>query len=123
MEDGVTLAITLEKAGKQDVQLGLRGYEAIRYGRVHRAQQTGITTREQWHKADWDKIWKDPKSLHLKRETWLLDFDAEPHAYEVVDDVLKNLRQGKEVKTNGVSEPADKNRLGTAIAQEVDQLA
>jgi len=123
MEDGVTLAITLEKAGKQDVQLGLRGYEAIRYGRVHRAQQTGITTREQWHKADWDKIWKDPKSLHLKRETWLLDFDAEPHAYEVVDDVLKNLRQGKEVKADGVSEPADKGRLGTVIAQEVDQLA
>ncbi|KAL6243718.1 hypothetical protein RBB50_009151 [Rhinocladiella similis] len=123
MEDGVTLAITLEKAGKNDVQLGLRAYEAIRYGRVHRAQKTGVTTREQWHKADWDKIWKDPKSLHLKRDAWLLDFDAEPHAYEVVDDVLKDLRQGKDVKTNGLSEPANKNGLGTVIAQEVDQLA
>lgn len=122
MEDGVTLAITLEKAGKENVQLGIRAYEAIRYDRVHRAQQTGITTREQWHKADWDKIWKDPKSLHLKRDAWLLDFDAETHAYEVVDDVLKKLKQGKAVKTNGVAEP-EANGIQAVLAQEIDQLA
>lgn len=122
MEDGVTLAITLEKAGKDDVPLAIRGYEAIRYERVHRAQMTGVTTREQWHKADWDKIWKDPKSLHLKRDAWLLDFDAETHAYEVVDDVLKDLKQGKAVKNNAVSEPQP-NGVQKVLAQEVDQLA
>lgn len=122
MEDGVTLAITLEKAGQDDVPLAIRGYEAIRYERVHRAQMTGVTTREQWHKADWDKIWKDPKSLHLKRDAWLLDFDAETHAYEVVDDVLKDLKQGKAVKSNAVSEPQP-NGVQKVLAQEVDQLA
>lgn len=56
MEDGVALAITLEKSGKGKVQQAIRAYEAIRYQRVHRAQMTGVTTREQWHKADWEKI-------------------------------------------------------------------
>ncbi|KIX09902.1 uncharacterized protein Z518_00983 [Rhinocladiella mackenziei CBS 650.93] len=122
MEDGVTLAITLEKSGKENVPLALRAYEAIRYERVHKAQKTGVTTREQWHKADWDRIWKDPKSLHLKRDAWLLDFDAETHAYEVVDDVLKKLGQGSHVKMDGLSEPAS-NGIQAALAQEADQLA
>jgi len=141
MEDGVTLAITLEKAAaaaaagtvdRNEVgPLAIRAYEAIRYDRVHKAQQTGITTREQWHKADWDQIWKDTKSLHLKREPWLLDFDAETHAYEVVDDVLKRLQRGADVKTVAVTEseptPKPEQSAGgiqaTLVGQEVDQLA
>jgi len=91
MEDGVTMAICLEKSGKDNVQQAVRAYEKIRYERVHRAQMTGVTTREQWHKADWDAIRANPESLHLKREPWLLDFDAETHAYNVIDDVVRNL--------------------------------
>jgi 2-polyprenyl-6-methoxyphenol hydroxylase-like FAD-dependent oxidoreductase len=125
MEDGVTLAITLEKSGRDNVPRAIRAYEAIRYERVHRAQMTGVTTREQWHKADWDKIWKDVKSLHLKREAWLLDFDAETHAYEVIDDVLKKLDRGSSVKTDTVTEPtpAAANGVQARLAQEIDQLA
>jgi 2-polyprenyl-6-methoxyphenol hydroxylase-like FAD-dependent oxidoreductase len=122
MEDGVTLAITLEKSGKDNIPRAIRAYEAIRYERVHRAQMTGVTTREQWHKADWDQIWKDPTVLHLKRDSWLLDFDAETHAYEVIDDVLKKLDRGAEVKVDNVSEPAPKG-IQADIAQEIDQLA
>jgi len=91
MGDGVTLAVCLEKSGKSKISQAIRAYEAIRYERVHKVQKTGVTTREQWHKADWDKIRKDPKSLHLKREAWLLDFDAESHAYQVFDDVVRQL--------------------------------
>lgn len=93
MEDGATLAVCLEKAGKNNITLAIRAYEAIRYERVHKAQMTGVTTREQWHKADWERIRKDPKSLHLKREPWLLDFDAEQHAYEVFDQTMAKLKQ------------------------------
>ncbi|KXX74901.1 6-hydroxynicotinate 3-monooxygenase [Madurella mycetomatis] len=81
MEDGVVLAACLDKAGKDKVQEAVRVWEKIRYERVHKIQKTGITTREQWHKADWDAIWKDPESLHLKREAWVLNFDAEADAY------------------------------------------
>jgi 2-polyprenyl-6-methoxyphenol hydroxylase-like FAD-dependent oxidoreductase len=60
MEDGVTLTACLEKCAasaldrKQspDVQLALHAYENIRYARVTRAHGTGVSTREQWHKAD-----------------------------------------------------------------------
>lgn len=81
MEDGVTLAACLDIAGKAKVTEAMQVYEKIRYKRVHEIQQTGVTTREKWHKADWDLIWQDPTLLHLKREAWILNFDAEEHAY------------------------------------------
>jgi 2-polyprenyl-6-methoxyphenol hydroxylase-like FAD-dependent oxidoreductase len=93
MEDGVVLAACLDKAGKGKVQEALRVWERIRYERVHKIQQTGVTTREQWHKADWDAIWKDPESLHLKREAWILDFDAEADAYASYDAVREKLEK------------------------------
>jgi 2-polyprenyl-6-methoxyphenol hydroxylase-like FAD-dependent oxidoreductase len=95
MEDGVVLAACLDKAGKGKVQEALRVWERIRYERVHKIQQTGVTTREQWHRADWDAIWKDPESLHLKREAWILDFDAEADAYASYDAVRETLEKGE----------------------------
>ena len=91
MEDGVALAACLDRAGKGGVQEAARVWERIRYERVHAVQQTGITTREQWHKADWDAIWKDPQSLHLKREEWILNFDAEADVYARYDAVRETL--------------------------------
>ncbi len=93
MEDGVVLAACLDRAGKGKVQEAVRVWERIRYERVHKIQQTGITTREQWHKADWDAIWKDPESMHLKREAWILDFDAEADAYASYDSVREKLAE------------------------------
>lgn len=95
VEDGAVIAVCLEKGGKGNVSQAVRAYEKTRYERVHRAQRMGVTTREQWHKADWDAIWKDPKSLHIKRERWLLDFDPEQDAYERYDKVI--------AETNGVN--------------------
>lgn len=94
MEDGVVLAACLDKAGKDRVQEAVRVWERIRYERVHKIQQTGVTTREQWHKADWDAIWKNPESLHLKREAWILNFDAEEDAYARYDAVRAELEKG-----------------------------
>lgn len=92
VEDGATIAACLDKCGgRGHVTDAVRAYEAIRYERVHRAQMMGVTTREQWHKADWDAIWKDPKSLHIKREAWLLDFDPEQHVYDVYDATVAKL--------------------------------
>ncbi|KAK4151055.1 hypothetical protein C8A00DRAFT_45680 [Chaetomidium leptoderma] len=95
MEDGVVLAACLDRAGKGKVQEGLRVWERIRYERVHKIQQTGVSTREQWHKADWDAIWKDPESMHLKREAWILNFDAEADAYASYDAVRDTLGKGR----------------------------
>ncbi|MCJ1445402.1 MAG: hypothetical protein MMC23_005907 [Stictis urceolatum] len=94
MEDGATLAVTLALAGKANVPDALHGYEKIRYDRVRQAQKTGETTRDKWHKADFAKIKEDPEKLKLVREPWLLNFDAEAHAYEVWEETLEVLREG-----------------------------
>jgi 2-polyprenyl-6-methoxyphenol hydroxylase-like FAD-dependent oxidoreductase len=122
MEDGVTLAVCLEKCGG-DAQQAVRAYEKIRYERVCRAQGTGVSTREQWHKADWDKIRKNPESLHLKREAWLLDFDAETHAYKVYDEAVASIEQKKPLEVDTAHHEATSNGLETSLRQEVDQLA
>ncbi|KAH6623737.1 hypothetical protein F5144DRAFT_584139 [Chaetomium tenue] len=99
MEDGVVLAACLDKAGKGKVQEAVRVWERIRYARVHKIQQTGVATREQWHKADWDAIWKDPESMHLKREAWILDFDAEADAYARYDAAREELENENGVRS------------------------
>jgi 2-polyprenyl-6-methoxyphenol hydroxylase-like FAD-dependent oxidoreductase len=91
LEDGVTLAICLKRAGKDNVPLAVRAYQEIRYDRVKAVQKMGETTRDMWHKADWDKVKKDPKSIELPREDWVLQFDAERHAEDVFDEIVRNL--------------------------------
>ncbi|KAK0755147.1 hypothetical protein B0T18DRAFT_54261 [Schizothecium vesticola] len=88
IEDGVVLAACLELSGRADVPRALRAFEKLRYGRVHRAQAQGPKTRERWHKADWAKVWANPELIHLPREPWLLNFDAEGDAYERYDEVV-----------------------------------
>lgn len=104
MEDGATLAACLDIAGKEKVTEGMQVYEKIRYERVHKVQQTGVTTREKWHKADWDLIWQDPTQLHLKREAWILKFDAEEHTYSEYEKARKSLESFDEQEAaQGVS--------------------
>jgi 2-polyprenyl-6-methoxyphenol hydroxylase-like FAD-dependent oxidoreductase len=46
MEDGVTIAICLREAGKNNISAALRAFEHIRYDRVKAVQKTGETTRD-----------------------------------------------------------------------------
>jgi hypothetical protein len=55
----------------------------------------GPQTRERWHKADWNKVWKKPEMIHLVREQWLLNFDAEKDAYERYGEVVAELERVK----------------------------
>ncbi|GAM35635.1 hypothetical protein TCE0_017r04121 [Talaromyces pinophilus] len=90
MEDGVTIAVCLKRAGGKDrIPAAVRAYQDIRYDRVRAVQKTGETTRDMWHKADWDKVKEDPASIHLPREDWIFAHDAEKHAEEVFDEVVK----------------------------------
>ena len=112
MEDGVTAAICLELAGKSKAQDALRCFEKIRYERVRRAQKTGETTRDKWHKADFDRIKENPESLRLVREAWLLNFDAETHAYDVWDETFKSVISDIQVAENATRD--------SAVAQTVE---
>ena len=98
MEDGVTLAVCLELAGKVNVPEAVRAYEKIRYDRVRAAQKTGETTRDKWHKTDFDRVRANPASIKLPREKWLLDHDAEAHAYAMYADTAASLRPDAEAR-------------------------
>jgi 2-polyprenyl-6-methoxyphenol hydroxylase-like FAD-dependent oxidoreductase len=91
IEDGVVLAACLELAGKGHVTLAVNAFEKIRYERVHKAQAMGVKTREKWHKANWNAIKEKPEDIHLTREEWLLNFDAEADCYERYDEVVAGL--------------------------------
>jgi len=92
MEDGVTVAVCLEKAGKANVPEAISAFEALRYERVRMAQKTGETTRDTWHKADFDSLKKNPEAIKLKREPWLLGHDAERYADENYEKTVKALK-------------------------------
>jgi 2-polyprenyl-6-methoxyphenol hydroxylase-like FAD-dependent oxidoreductase len=96
MEDGATVAVCLQLAGKGKAQEALRAFEKIRYDRVRAAQKTGESTRDTWHKADFSMLKVNPEKLKLKREGWLLNFDAEEHAYEVYEETVKGMKSGIE---------------------------
>ncbi|PVH96738.1 FAD/NAD(P)-binding domain-containing protein, partial [Periconia macrospinosa] len=104
MEDGVTIAVCLERAfakvgGGEGVKPGknvpeaLAAFQKIRYDRVLAIQRTGITNRDQWHKADFDEVRKNPEIVKLPRHEWILNFDAQQHAYDVYDETVKELEK------------------------------
>ncbi|KAM0189027.1 hypothetical protein ACHAPA_007701 [Fusarium lateritium] len=88
MEDGVTIAVCLKRAGKHDVPRALRAHQHLRYDRVRAVQKTGESTRDLWHNTDWDKVKKDPSSIAFPREDWIHQFDAEKYAEEQFDCVF-----------------------------------
>ncbi|KAI1748079.1 putative monooxygenase [Xylaria castorea] len=104
LEDGATMAVCLSRAqavaaaaaaGNDDddgVQEAVATFEAIRYERVRSAQKTGEQTRDIWHKADFGAAKKDPQSLRLRREAWLLNFDAETYAEARYEETARVLR-------------------------------
>ncbi|KAF2004044.1 putative monooxygenase, partial [Amniculicola lignicola CBS 123094] len=95
MEDGVAAAVCLEQATKGDggVQEALKAYEKIRYPRVLATQRTGVTNRDNWHKADFDQVKKNPESVKLPREAWILNFDVAKHTYDVYEETVKSLKE------------------------------
>ena len=93
MEDGVTIAVCLKRAGKANVPAAVRVHQEIRYDRVRAIQKTGESTRDLWHKTDWTKVASDPKSIAFPREEWIHQHDAEKHAEETFDEVFKKVTQ------------------------------
>jgi 2-polyprenyl-6-methoxyphenol hydroxylase-like FAD-dependent oxidoreductase len=136
MEDGVTIAICLRRAGKDQIPAALRTHQDIRsvlcrvlllfgrsgyitnpghcrYERVRAVQKTGESTRDMWHKTDWAKVKEDPSSIALPREDWIHFHDAEPHAEEVFEELFK---RHTEAGQNDNSEPLKLASSSTPVA-------
>ncbi|KAI0152828.1 putative monooxygenase [Xylariaceae sp. FL1272] len=111
MEDGATLGVCLSRAqatatAGDGVPEAIATFEAIRYQRVRSAQKTGEQTRDIWHKADFSEAKKNPQTMRLRREAWLLDFDAEMYAEEHYEVTAKTLRENPDGGIFGSTECA-----------------
>lgn len=56
------------------------------------ARTDKFPARDQWHKADFDNLKKNPEVIKLKREEWVLNHDAEAHAYKTYPEAVASLR-------------------------------
>ena len=93
VEDAVTLAICLDLAGREKIPEAVRALERIRFKRVSKVQNTGVTTRQKWHKLDWDNINKDPSFVKMPHPQWIVGFDAEAHAYNVYAETVEDMQK------------------------------
>ncbi|KAI1364869.1 putative monooxygenase [Xylaria arbuscula] len=148
MEDGATIAVCLSRAqqyqqqkqqkqqsqGQQQgqeeaqqqqqshiddgVQEAIATFEAIRYERVRSAQKTGEQTRDIWHKADFAAAKQDPQSLRLRREAWLLDFDAETYAEAHYEETAALLRDNADGKGGVLGSTAEARKLHVPEGRE-----
>lgn len=98
VEDAATIAVCLRRGGgPAGVPEAVRTHERIRRERVRAVQKTGETTRDMWHKVDWEAVRRDPKSIQFPRHEWILNHDAEKHAEEVYDEVSALVSQNGSV--------------------------
>jgi 2-polyprenyl-6-methoxyphenol hydroxylase-like FAD-dependent oxidoreductase len=91
VEDGVTLAVCLLKAGREKIPEALSIYEKMRYDRVRQAQTTGVTARDRWHEADYSRVHENPESIKMVLEGWILNHDSEEQANATYNEVLASL--------------------------------
>ncbi|KAK4541796.1 hypothetical protein LTR36_007328 [Oleoguttula mirabilis] len=113
MEDGVTIAICLREAGKGNIPAATRSFQDIRYERVGKVQKTGETTRDMWHKADWDAVKANPESIQMPREDWIHSHDAEVHAEAVIAKTI--------AKVSSQHSPERSDSFSTHPTEEVEQ--
>ena len=103
LEDGVTIAIALREAGKQNVPAGVRAFQDLRYERVKAIQKTGEAVRDMWHKADWDKVALDPTLIEMPREEWIFGHDAYAYAEKMSAEAIAKSSQARACSTGDES--------------------
>lgn len=92
VEDAVTIAVCLKRGGKGAVPMAVRAHEQIRYERVKRVQKMGESTRDKWHKVNWEDVKRRPESVAFPREDWVLGHDTEKHAEEMFEEAASKVQ-------------------------------
>jgi len=85
IEDGVTIATVLALAGGvSEIPTALLAYENIRYDHVCKAQETGKSIREMWHRTDLYAEEFDAEKIKMPFRPWIFENDAEKVATDKV---------------------------------------
>ncbi|KPM44146.1 hypothetical protein AK830_g2454 [Neonectria ditissima] len=113
MEDGVSIAVCLRRAGRENIPAALATHQEIRYERVKAVQKTGESTRDLWHKTNWSKVKENPESIGFPREDWIHQFDAEKYAEDMFSDTFKLHVESKDP----VNIPSLSSQVASTIVQ------
>jgi hypothetical protein len=97
--------------------------DMFRYERVKAVQKTGETTRDMWHKADWDKVKQNPESVQFPREDWIHMHDAENHAEDVFDEEFAAVKKGELFETVAVPVAAPAKMVSGGVVEKVGATA
>ncbi|KAF2461171.1 hypothetical protein BDY21DRAFT_140326 [Lineolata rhizophorae] len=118
IEDGATVAICLELAGKGNTPLGLRTCEKLRYARATLAQKIGFETRDVWHKTDWELAAKNPQSVSMPLPNWLFGHDPQKYAYDDFDAAAQAIKNGTTYVPTNLPPPGERHRVNDFKPQD-----
>lgn len=107
IEDGVTLAVCLDRADK-DVKLALEVFERIRFNRSNTIHMSSVSNRDTYHKIEWtpEFVKANPGILGLFRMDWVLEHDAERNAEEHFDELATDVKSGRQGTIQELALPA-----------------
>lgn len=107
IEDGVALAVCLDRANK-DVKLGLKVFERVRFNRSHVIHMSSVSNRDSYHKIEWtpEFVKANPDLLTLSRMDWVLEHDAQKNAEEHFDHLAADVKSGKKGTIQELAVPA-----------------
>lgn len=105
VEDAATMAICLELAGKNRVEMGLKAVETIRYQRTSLIQESGNAIYSQMRDPDWEAIEKDPSMMKFPRPEWIFGYDVHRDVYEEFSAVMKAVQEGIKYRPRNI--PSD----------------
>ncbi|VUC24192.1 unnamed protein product [Clonostachys rosea] len=107
LEDGVTLAVCLDRA-KGDVKLALKVFERIRFNRSHIIHMSGVSNRDGYHQVEWTRefVEANPGSMTVHRLDWVIEHDAEKNAEEHFEHLAADVKSGKQGTLEELSLPA-----------------
>ncbi|GIJ83211.1 hypothetical protein Asppvi_001731 [Aspergillus pseudoviridinutans] len=96
MEDGAVIAVTLALAGKDQVPLGLRAAERIRYPRASVIQLGSSALQEALLRPDWETVAKDPDLFRFPNPDWVFNHDCQEYTHLVFETVVQAIQTGSD---------------------------
>ena len=97
LEDAVTLAECLRRAGSSNITLGNRVYNLLRYERASCTQKMAfVNAQTLGGTTDWDDLRRSPEKARLRYPKWLFRHDPESYVEEKWVEATTYLADGGE---------------------------
>ncbi|KAI7542473.1 monooxygenase [Hortaea werneckii] len=94
IEDAVTIATCLQKAGKDSIETAVKTHALLRADRVSTTQLLGFVNSERFQKTDLNKVGNDKSKVAAKVPKWIYQLDPEKYAEEKYEAAAASLKEG-----------------------------